>query len=323
MKRRTESNGDLRQEFNEEEQRLYLIMSNLTSRDILLQILSRTDVKAAMNLTLATAADSSFKTLHSLMQTEAVWKYWFERDLWWQIKNTEAFEKYGDDGYFTPNWIVRLGRKGRGNFWDTAENYSTIFKNKPVWKLLYMWYALAVSAAQYVHFEKNKSRFYPSDTDAKYLGLNKILISRPNSDPTEESFDSFLRKSQSQFQDFMYKVLYENNIQYRKFDFFEKIFPSFYFKGHIKSNRRSLDENFFDLFRMFFSSSTSALDKHYYFSNLLLEFPYAFPKSSQRPVIACSMCDNVKPKFMCSGSKRYYCNKKCQKEHYESLRLKD
>ena len=335
MKRTADIDDDLHQEFTDEEKRLFMVFANLTSRDVMLNILTKADVKAALNLAIGTASDSRFEMLHSLMQTEELWKYWFKRDLWWQIKDTEAFRR-GGDHYSVPQWIysiVDIEYNMDDKFLDVEEKFSDYFQDKPLWKLLYLWYALAVSAIQYDLIERMKSRTDPTNQDIlngfyeyppgaiiEYLGLNKILIKFVGESPKEQTFNSFFKRVIQSYSGLKYQILYETGVQSNNTQFFNEIFPSFYLKWMeplTSDNSVFQSHSFLKLFRKLFSFS-SFINKTDPMRNILLKFPYAFPKSEQRPIIACSACNQPNPKFLCGSCKKdYYCDVKCQRKDFK------
>lgn len=217
------------------EQLLRLTIANITSKDVLLNILMYTEVRAALNLTIATAGVPEYDNLRTIMKEESIWKYWFERDLFWQIQECSAFRSEDDDNNkpIAPSWIRMMAgftnQDEETSLWDIDQNYGYAFNDKPVWKCVYLWYALAVSVIQFEYLERIKADNgllalkYPRGTQINFIKLNTLQQLIPGKLSVEITFDSFFSRTNK-----LYKSLYSTTRLSRIKTYFETIFPSYH-----------------------------------------------------------------------------------------------
>ena len=125
----------------------------ILNADNALKILKQTDVRDAMSFSVETGNDARVEIISRVMQDDAIWRYWFKRDL-----------KIISD---------RLAYKLGGSLWINKA------VGGPLWKIAYLWGRLLVSTMQYLFFRlhgDSLSSIYSPNCVIKFYQLNTFTV---------------------------------------------------------------------------------------------------------------------------------------------------
>ena len=129
-------------------------------KSLAFQLLTKVDVRSAMSFAIASGGDPNYRNIMLHMRQDTIWQFWMERDL--KIVNDVL-------GGELPGWVTMLNsEEARKNGYNPVE--------APVWKNVYLWMRLVISARQYRIIEQFTAEKFPVTSRFVFVTLNELRI---------------------------------------------------------------------------------------------------------------------------------------------------